>query len=156
MIAETHDAHILDVITSRRICSQEERLMDVLFYVWLQRLWLIDHAYMGIQTRSSTSVCLVCTCKHFVHCNPCLCVRLHESSLRHNLYIDLQCDKCPCFLGASIWRQLDKQEGVSFPSRHHTHTFALRHPQPCRSSPPPSAMPCIADVGLAVGLDSPM
>lgn len=139
MIAETHHAQILDVVTSRHICSQEERLMDVLFYVWSQRLCPIDCAYMSIQTRSSTAVCFVRTCTHFVHSNilqpMSMCVRLHESMLCHNLYIDLPCDKCPCLLGASNWRQLDKQEGVIFPSRHHTHTFALRHPQPCRSSP---------------------
>ncbi|DBA95296.1 TPA: hypothetical protein ACH3X3_013188 [Trebouxia sp. C0006] len=41
--------------------------------------------------------------------------------------------ECPAASGASNWRQLDKQEGVIFPSRHHTHTFALQHPQPCRS-----------------------
>lgn len=41
--------------------------------------------------------------------------------------------ECPAASGASTWRQLDKQEGVIFPGRHHTHTFALQHPQPCRS-----------------------
>ncbi|KAA6423321.1 MAG: Peptide-N(4)-(N-acetyl-beta-glucosaminyl)asparagine amidase [Trebouxia sp. A1-2] len=41
--------------------------------------------------------------------------------------------ECPAASGTAIWRQLDKQAGVMFPSRHHTHTFALQHPKPCRS-----------------------
>jgi len=116
-------------------------LMNVLFYVWSQRLCLTDRAYMGIQTRSITSVCFICTCKHFVHSTTlhpmsvCVCV-CEAACVITACDIDLTCDKCLCLLGASNWRQLDKQEGVIFPSRHHTHTFALRHPQSCRSHPP--------------------
>ncbi|KAL0026255.1 hypothetical protein WJX77_006348 [Trebouxia sp. C0004] len=41
--------------------------------------------------------------------------------------------ECSAASGTATWRQLDRQEGVTFPSRHHTHTFALQHPLPCRS-----------------------
>lgn len=98
-------------------------------------IWVAKHAAL-LQYALYVHVSTLYTQRH---CIPCLCVCVcvsEDACVITACDIDLTCDKCLCLLGASNWRQLDKQEGVIFPSRHHTHTFALQHPQPCRSSPP--------------------
>ena len=67
--------------------------------------------------------------------------QLHASQV-HNRDICVSQDKperitmhdgsCPCVTGSGTWKQLDQQQGVTFPSRHHTHTFTLQHPISCR------------------------